>query len=114
MRARIILTTIGRGAFQDCTQLHTLLLPASLQTIDEQAFEGCYNFYELYCAAPLPPAVVSASAFDDLRAVDVLVPNDAVAHAFADHHGRADVNGDGQISAVDISQIVNIIAGLEE
>lgn len=78
-------TTIGRGAFQDCTQLHTLLLPASLQTIDEQAFEGCYNFYELYCAAPLPPAVVSASAFDDLRAVDVLVPNDAVAHAFADH-----------------------------
>ena len=36
--------TIGPGAFSGCTGLSEITLPASLESIDETAFEGCGQF----------------------------------------------------------------------
>ena len=34
-------TSIGRGAFEDCNSLKTITIPESIQHIDEDAFAGC-------------------------------------------------------------------------
>ena len=56
------LLTIGNRAFYNCN-LTSLELPASIQSIQTKAFNGCYNISKITCHAIEPPAVLS-DAFD--------------------------------------------------
>ena len=56
------LLTIGNRAFYNCN-LTSLELPASIQSIQTKAFNGCYNISKITCHAIEPPAVLSG-AFD--------------------------------------------------
>ena len=37
-----ILTTIGKGAFRDCRSLNRIVMPPSIQIIEDEAFYGCH------------------------------------------------------------------------
>jgi hypothetical protein len=41
------LITIGERAFKDCTSLTTIEIPPNVTTIDEEAFDGCFNLREV-------------------------------------------------------------------
>lgn len=56
------LLTIGNYAFYNCN-LTSLELPASIQSIQKKAFNGCNNISKITCHAIEPPAVLSG-AFD--------------------------------------------------
>lgn len=56
------LLTIGNYAFYNCN-LTSLELPASIQSIQKKAFNGCYTISKITCHAIEPPAVLSG-AFD--------------------------------------------------
>ena len=43
-------TSIGDRAFQDCTNLNSVLIPSTVTSIDYAAFKGCQNLLE--CAIP--------------------------------------------------------------
>lgn len=51
------LVSIGEGAFANCDLL-SLELPSSLQIIQKDAFQGCYNISNITCYAIEPPAVM--------------------------------------------------------
>ena len=42
------LEEIGYGSFMDCTNLKTITFPSTLQTIEDQAFEGCHSIEGFY------------------------------------------------------------------
>lgn len=73
---------IGYGAFQECTMLHTMFLPSTLRSIEAYALDWCFNLYEIYCSALLPPRV-GHDAFDWLPRVDLIVNDDAVADRYS-------------------------------
>ncbi len=56
------LLTIGNYAFYNCN-LTSLELPASIQSIQKKAFNGCNNISKITCHAIEPPAVMQG-AFD--------------------------------------------------
>lgn len=56
------LVSIGEGAFANCDLL-SLELPSSLQIIQKDAFQECYNISNITCYAIEPPAVMQR-AFD--------------------------------------------------
>lgn len=75
-------TRIGYGAFQECTRLHSLFLPSTLRRIDDVAFDWCFNLYEIYCAALLPPSV-AGDTFNWVPRVDLVVTDDASADLYS-------------------------------
>lgn len=54
---------IGNWAFQGCNTVEKLVLPSTLQTISEGAFNGCYGIGSIVCKAVEVPNVVKG-AFD--------------------------------------------------
>lgn len=70
------LERVGEGAFDWCTQLHTVILPSTLQEVDAGAFDGCFNLYEVYCAAYVPPLVTGGESLSGIWNVDLVVPDD--------------------------------------
>lgn len=42
------MTEIGNGAFYDCKSLESVVIPGSVTTIGEYAFEGCDNLKEIF------------------------------------------------------------------
>ncbi|MBR1804670.1 MAG: leucine-rich repeat domain-containing protein [Muribaculaceae bacterium] len=85
-------TLLGDGAFHECTQLHTVFLPASLLTVGEDAFEDCFNLFEIYCAAPEPPKVLGDRNFLAVGGIDLIVPDGKASKAYqsSDVWGNSD------------------------
>ena len=75
-------TRIGYGAFQECTRLHTLFLPSTLRHIDDVAFDWCFNLYEIYCGALMPPAVAH-DTFNWVPRIDLVVTDDTAADLYS-------------------------------
>ena len=50
-------TTIGNGAFRECSSLRTITLPASVSTIENYAFESCSSLEKVFCKAKTPPTL---------------------------------------------------------
>lgn len=46
------LTSIGDGAFSDCTALRTVMLPNSVRTVGDGAFSGCGELQQLWILNP--------------------------------------------------------------
>lgn len=51
-------TSIGKGAFSDCSSLTTVSIPETVTTIGAEAFSGCYNLNSL----KLPEALMTIGA----------------------------------------------------
>jgi len=52
-------TQIGNGAFKDCTSLESVLLPDSLTSIGSSAFEECIGLKAIYEYSPVPVQLVT-------------------------------------------------------
>ena len=127
-------THIAEGALQDCAELETLTLPSSVQSIGNSAFSGCTKLGDVIAKMPKPIAIASSvfsgvpqHGYTDLHvvkgakfryeAMEVWKEFTAILEDAGEGGGqsvRGDVNGDGVVSATDISIIVNILAGLEQ
>ena len=68
------ITHIADDAFKDCFALRELYLPASVQSIGDNAFAGTPRLYEVTCLAPEPP-IAEESSFTNY---------DAYFHAYCD------------------------------
>ncbi len=53
---------IGTCAFKDCHNLLSVTLPASLQTIDVEAFQNCYKLVEIYNLSQSIKTIVPANS----------------------------------------------------
>ncbi len=71
--------SIGAGVFTDCHQLEGIILSKNLESIRENAFQGCYQLNSIICKAKVPP-VVSSTAFSGVAKDNftVEVPESAV------------------------------------
>lgn len=53
------LVFVGRHAFANCSQVPSIELPSTIQTVGEGAFSGCYSLSNIVCNAVEPPSVMS-------------------------------------------------------
>ncbi len=79
-------TDIGTGAFEDCMQLRTLFMPASVQRIGDRAFGYCVNLKEIYSDATTPPLTMGDAAFEGCENVSVMVADAATASRYQDDY----------------------------
>jgi hypothetical protein len=47
-------TEISDGAFEDCTELTSVTIPSTVESIGENAFKGCKDLEEIYCESDVP------------------------------------------------------------
>ncbi len=57
-------TTIGGGAFWECTNLTSVTIGDSITTIGDEAFYHCTSLTSVYCKATTPPALGGTNVFD--------------------------------------------------
>ena len=126
-------TTIAEGALQDFAVVEQVTIPAGIKSIGNSAFSGCTQMGD-FIAKMAKPIAIDASVFNGVSQhgyCDLHVPegsagrygNMEVWKEFymiiedAGHPSpsgiKGDVNGDGEVTAADISAVVNIIAGLD-
>lgn len=48
---------IGEDAFYDCIELHSIIIPSTITSIERNAFVNCYNLEEVKCMATIPPSL---------------------------------------------------------
>ena len=72
-------TTIGESAFKDCYSLTSVTIPNSVKTIGGSAFEGCSSLTSITCEATSPPPV-KASTFERVSKdyVVLYVPSNSI------------------------------------
>ena len=71
-------TSIGSSAFRECSALQRVELPAAIRKLGGNAFAKCVSLRELYCAAPLPPSIAhSTFKGTTLAALRIVVPKGA-------------------------------------
>ncbi len=68
-----ILTTIGNLLFSNCRSLKRIELPASVNSIGENAFNGCTALSNIYMNAVTPPSI-NANVFSDYTTPTLHVP----------------------------------------
>ena len=76
------MSSIGQGAFEDCSHLTTVFLPASLRHIGDKAFSYCLNLTEVYSDASTPPLTLGDDTFDGCSNVRVMVADDGMARRY--------------------------------
>lgn len=79
------LAIIDENAFQDCSKIQSVVLPAGILIIREDAFSGCEGLKDLTVLAPEPP-LLSNDAFNKLAFsnITIHVPTEALAAYQAD------------------------------
>ena len=55
------LILIGAKAFLNCSQIHSIELPSTIQMIAQEAFSGCSNLSSIICNAVEPPSVMKGA-----------------------------------------------------
>ena len=90
-------TTIGERAFQNCSQLRSVLIPDSVESIAGNAFDGCDDVV-LYC---------SKNSYAKQYATDNGI-------SFVLTYILGDTDGNGQVTVSDVSTIQRYLAELEE
>ena len=69
-------TTIAANAFQGCTNLNKIWLPATLENIGEKAFDGCNNISYI-CTTSETPLSLNKNVFSTYKAT-LYVPNGSI------------------------------------
>ena len=54
---KVPVTSIGEGAFSDCWDLTSIIIPNSVTSIGEKAFYSCGKLKAIYCLSVIPPTV---------------------------------------------------------
>ena len=111
-------TTIGQTAFQYCENLTNVTIPASVTTIDSQAFDVCtaLTSVTVYIAAPL---TIDKYTFSNRENATLYVPAGSIAtygtanywKEFKEIKEIDDVNGDLNIDMADVEMISDHILG---
>lgn len=113
------------GTFKNCTSLTSIIIPSSVTTLGYNTFYGCDNLSVITCEAVTPPYTTDNNSFSqsvyDLAKLFVPVEamstyaNTAVWERFVNIFGigtevtTGDVDGDGQISIADLTNLVDLI-----
>lgn len=115
---------IYAGAFQACTSLTTVSLPASVGSIGMSAFAECTNLNTVYCDAPTP-LYITSDAFSSYDTATLFVPAGSI-EAYEAHEVwglfntvwdkdaelySGDVNGDKRINVGDFIATGSFILG---
>jgi len=58
---------IGESAFQNCTGLTSITLPASIFSIGDLAFQNCSGLKEIHIKRVIPPPTVGTNSFDGVN-----------------------------------------------
>lgn len=68
--------SISEGAFQACTKLNAVTLPATLVYVNYQALNGCPSLTDIYCRSFLPPLVAEnqTTASNEISGINLHVP----------------------------------------
>ena len=103
-------TSIEKGAFEDCTSLSTIFLPATLRYIGEGAFGYCVNLENVYSDAAIPPYVVGDDAFEGCNGVHVMVSDEAIAQHYQDDK----VWGDDEVFSMWIDEGLATVPTMEQ
>lgn len=90
-------TTIGERAFQNCSQLRSVLIPDSVESIAGNAFDGCDDIV-IYCAK---------NSYAEQYATDNGIP-------FVLTYILGDTDGNRQVMVSDVSAIQRYLAELED
>ena len=69
-------TAIAANAFQGCSNLHQIWLPATLENIGEKAFDGCNNISYI-CTTSETPLSINKNVFSTYKAT-LYVPNETI------------------------------------
>lgn len=78
-------TMIDTGAFMGCTGMTSVIIPASVKQVGENAFVDCGNLISVTCNAPAPPAC-AGEVMDNPQDATLLVPVTSwTAYRNADH-----------------------------
>ena len=75
--------TIGCWAFEDCEDITSITIPASVTSIEFKAFENCSNLTSVTCESETP-ALLGDSVFlyVDLTEATLVVPNEAAVESY--------------------------------
>ena len=68
-----IISTIGKGAFENCTDIKSIIIPEGITKIDERGFYNCTSLYSIVLPQTLTFIGASAFSFCDFR--EISIPN---------------------------------------
>lgn len=92
--------TIADGAFDHCTSLTSITIPNSVTNIGEIAFNGCSNLKDIYYP----------KSAEDWNCITIGSYNDGLKNAKL--HFIGDVNGDGNITIADATELQKYLANI--
>ena len=120
--------TIGEQAFQGCTGLTSVTIGSGVTDIGAKAFNYCNALETVKCIGTVPPVMANADCFSTAayNRATLLVPrNTEATYAAADYWykfshidgwgsaGQGDVNGDGIMSILDVTSLIDVLLGHE-
>ena len=120
------LTTLENEAFNSCSSLASITIPSSVTLIGYYAFCGCISLAEVTCQAITPPTVNHDLSFATYEAT-LFVPYQSL-EDYRTHEiwgqflravpfvgaGPGDVNGDGNITVGDVTNLIDMLLMGEE
>ncbi|MEE0298370.1 MAG: leucine-rich repeat domain-containing protein [Christensenellales bacterium] len=68
-----IISTIGKGAFENCTDIKSIIIPEGITKIDERGFYNCTSLYSI--VLPQTLALIGASAFSFCAFKEISIPS---------------------------------------
>lgn len=114
----VMLSEIGRNAFECCDFIETVSLPYQIEYIDEYAFRNCTSLRSI--ALPETVKSIDPTAFDGCSSFDTvygLKSTYAEEFALANNYNFiavGDIDGDGEITLADYSTVKSHIYGFNE
>lgn len=119
------ITTLGMMSFYGA-EIESVVLGSGVETVAIQAFSGCENLSSIECHAVTPPSANSAFYGLDKPSITLSVPAESIAAYKAADEWKdffirpigggvyGDVNGDGEVTSVDITAVYNVILGTSD
>ena len=120
--------TIGEQAFKGCTGLTSVTIGSGVTAIGAKAFNYCNALVTVKCIGTVPPVMASTDCFSTAayNRATLLVPrNTEATYTAADYWykfahidgwgsaGQGDVNGDGVMSILDVTSLIDVLLGNE-
>ena len=121
-----LIETVSYGTFMNCSSLNEVTLPETVTSIEENAFAYCDNLSKI--VIPESVTAMQANVFTGSENVVIYCYEDSLAHRYAVNNSiefvlmdstpvetymLGDVDNDGEIAIVDVTEIQLIIAQIK-